>query len=445
MKPVLIIIREVRLLETEFERLLRENRTAVERYVRFKIPVSEAEDVLQEVYLAAYLGFERLENHDNFKAWIIGIARNKCRDRYREMARELELVDIESVPEEKLSVGIHGISLKSEVSEALGELSDKDSEILRLYYLKQLPQADISKILGIPVGTVKSRLYYAKSRLREKFPERLYTKKEEGIMSNNLSIMPEMIPEYRIEKSVLEPFPVKWEEMMGWFVVPRLGEKLSWAMYDFPEKKKTEEVMMEVTGRAVVHGIEGVEIHATEFDPMEANATGDNPVHRSFVAQLTDTPSRILAESHIEDGVRKLYTFLDGDDFLDNWGFGEDNCGNEVNLAPKGIIRRGGDNIACEGSKNVMDVVGCYTVTIGGKKYDTVCVMDIENYQGGVVTEQYLDQNGRTVLWRRFNADTWAIGRYKKPWSELLPENEVIYVNGNKFVHWYDCVTSYIL
>ena len=202
---------------------------------------------------------------------------------------------------------------------------------------------------------------------------------------------------------------------------------------------------MEVTGRAMVHGTEGVEIHATAFDPMENNATDENPAHRTFVAQLTDTHARILAESHYEDGTRKFYTFLDGDDFLNNWGFGDDNCGNEVNLSPKGIITRDGDNITCEGFRNVLDVVGRYTVTIGGKVYDTVCVIDIENYQEGVASEQYLDQNGRTVLWRRFNADNWAIRRYKKPWSELLPENEVIYVNGNKFVHWYDCVTSYIL
>ncbi|MCD8107098.1 MAG: RNA polymerase sigma factor [Oscillospiraceae bacterium] len=433
-------------LQTEFERLLRENKNAVERFVRFRISLSsDAEDVLQEVYLAAYLGFEKLENRENFKAWIIGIARNKCRDRYREMAHQLELVDIESAPEEKLSVGIHGISIQSDVSEALSELPDRDSEILRLYYLRQLPQMDIARILNIPVGTVKSRIHYAKIRLREKFPERQHIEKGEDTMSNISSIMPEMIPEYRIEKSPLEPFPVKWEEMMGWFVVPRLGEKLSWAMYDFPEKKKTEEDLMEVVGRAMVHGIEGVEIHATAFDPMEANATGESPTHRTFVAQLTDTHTRILAESHFEDGVRKCFTFLDGDDFLDNWGFGEDNCGNEVNLAPKGIIRRDGDRITCSGSKNVMDVVGRYTVTIGGKAYDTVCVIDIENYQDGVASEQYLDKSGKTILWRRFNADNWAIKRYKKPWSELLPENEVIYVNGNRFVHWYDCVTSYIL
>lgn len=65
----------------------------------------------------------------------------------------------------------------------------------------------------------------------------------------------------------------------------------------------------------------------------------------------------------------------------------------------------------------LLDIVGCYTVTIGGKSYDTVCVMDIETYDCGVVSEQFLDKNGKTILWRRFNRDNWAIDRYKKLWS----------------------------
>jgi len=63
----------------------------------------------------------------------------------------------------------------------------------------------------------------------------------------------------------------------------------------------------------------------------------------------------------------------------------------------------------------------------------------------GVLSEQFLDQNGRTVLWRRFNRDDWAIRRYKKRWTEALPNNERLYVNGEVYVHWYDCITDYIL
>lgn len=89
--------------------------------------------------------------------------------------------------------------------------------------------------------------------------------------------------------------------------------------------------------------------------------------------------------------------------------------------------------------------MGRYTVTIGGRRYDTVCVMDIETYNCGVVSEQYLDKNGRTILWRRFNKNDWAYKRYGKLWTEMLPENDRLDINGETYVHWYDCITDYIL
>ena len=89
--------------------------------------------------------------------------------------------------------------------------------------------------------------------------------------------------------------------------------------------------------------------------------------------------------------------------------------------------------------------MGRYTVTINGKIYDTVCVIDCYTYNDGVVSEQYLDRNGKTVLWRRFNRDDWHMDSYHKSWSELLPDNERLTVNGVTYVHWYDCITDYIL
>ena len=41
------------------------------------------------------------------------------------------------------------------------------------------------------------------------------------------------MPDYQIKEIKAEPFAVCWEEIMGWLIVPKLGEKLSWAMYDF--------------------------------------------------------------------------------------------------------------------------------------------------------------------------------------------------------------------
>ena len=84
-------------------------------------------------------------------------------------------------------------------------------------------------------------------------------------------------------------------------------------------------------------------------------------------------------------------------------------------------------------------------MTINGKSFDTVCMMDMGMYDGGVVSEQFLDRNGRTILWRRFNRDDWAIDRYGKPWSQLLPDNQRLTLNGQVYVHWYDCITDHIL
>ena len=71
--------------------------------------------------------------------------------------------------------------------------------------------------------------------------------------------------------------------------------------------------------------------------------------------------------------------------------------------------------------------------------------MDIESPGCAVITEQFLDQNGRTILWRRYNRDDWALDRYGKLWSAQLPANDQLTVNGITYVHWYDCVTDYIL
>ena len=259
--------------------------------------------------------------------------------------------------------------------------------------------------------------------------------------------LPEYIPDYTIERLDAEPFSVRWEELQGWLIVPRVGQKLTWGMYDFPERKRTEYTEMEVIGKAEVHGIEGVEVVAMQFDPADYYRTGAlDRVERRFVAQLTDTHSRYLAETHMEDGVRKCYTFLDGEAFLNNWGFGEDNCGNEVDLHPKGLLHREGNCVTGTIPREVVDVVGRYRVTIGGKSYDTVCVMDIECFNDAVASEQYVDQSGRTVLWRRFNRDDWAIDRFGgKPWSEKFPDNERLTINGETYVHWYDCISDYIL
>lgn len=420
----------------EFESLLAQHINAVERFVRFRIGAkADADDVLGEVFLAACQNFPGLRNKDAFKGWIISIARNKCNDYFRRKAVCCE-IPIDKLIVKETAYGRCGVSAVDTVRETLSLLGDKDKQILYLFFWKEMPQAEIARLLDIPVGTVKSRLHTAKHNFKNKYP---YPPKTKG--ESDMKKLPEFLPDYKVEESAGAPFDVKWEELMGWFLVPKLGEKLSWALYDIPSRKCDHVFDMKVIGKARVHGIEGVELTAREASYSDKN----DVINRTFIAQLTDTHCRFLAQIRNDGDVRSYITFLDGDEFMPNWGFGEDNCGNETNLRVKGDITRCGNVVTCADKDFLLDIVGRYTVTIAGKSYDTVCVMDIGAYESGVLGEQFLDRNGRTVLWRRFNRDDWAIDRYKKKWSELLPENERLTVNGTTYVHWYDCISDYIL
>lgn len=427
---------------TEFEILLNECKNAVDRFVWFKLSSkADADDVLQDTYLTAFQKFDTLADKSHFKAWIISIARNKCNDYYRRKAKSVD-VSIDELTEQPLTASRYGYVEQHDVYDTLESLSENDKQIINLFYIQGYNQSEISQRLNIPIGTVKSRLYTARNNFKRLYlPDTIYRKVDE-----NMKKLPEIMPEYTITKLDKEPFSVKWEELMGWFIVPKLGEKLNWAIYDFPKRNRTEYDEMQVVGKAEIHGIEGVEIAVKQYTPMDCNKTDNDKIaERTFIAQLTDTHCRFLAESHISGGVKKCYTFLDGDEFIPNWGFGENNCGNEVNLSVKGDIIRNGSEITAADKPFLLDVVGRYEVKIGGKSYDTICVMDIETYDGGVVSEQYLDKNGRTILWRRFNRNDWAKDHYKKNWTEILPENERITVNGEVYVHWYNCITDYIL
>lgn len=421
----------------DFEKQLSECRGAVERLVHFRVPSrADAEDLIQEICWTAYRHQSDLRDPERFRPWILQIARNRINDFFRTRARrpEIAMSELPEPPQEEEA------ELPA-VAETLLRLEEKDREILHLCYWLQLPQLEIARRLSLPLGTVKSRLFAAKNRFRALYPLSKPLPKGEKTMTK----LPESMLNYTIMPSEQPPFEVRCEELMGWNIIPRLGEKLSWGLYESPGGSRTEYTDMRVVGEAEVHGIRGVEIVAVQHDAENYFRTGSiAEMERRFVAQLTDTHCRFLAESHVENGVRKCFTFLDGEPFLNNWGFGEDNCGSEVLLRAKGLLRRKGNEVVAAGNQT-MDVVGRYTVRLGEKEVDTICLMDVECFDEAIVSEQYVDRNGRTVLWRRFNRDDWALHRYHRRWTEMLPDNERLTVNGETYVHWYDCLTDYVL
>ena len=155
---------------SEFEKLLQDDLVSLQRYVNFKVNNKhDAEDIIQDVCLVATVKFDSLKNKASFKAWLIGIANHKCNDYYRQKAKDMN-ISLDALSESTLSTGRLGVVEQSVVRDTLDVLGDKERQILYLYFFKNLPQEDISKQLSIPLGTVKSRLHYAKEKFKQHYP-----------------------------------------------------------------------------------------------------------------------------------------------------------------------------------------------------------------------------------------------------------------------------------
>ncbi|MBQ9324471.1 MAG: RNA polymerase sigma factor [Clostridia bacterium] len=428
----------------EQEALLASSRIPLERWIKAHIgPVQDAEDILQDTWVAALEGLPTLRSKDAFLPWVLGIARRKCADWYRRQSRS-PVILTQRVPE----ASVPGPE-ETFVEETLSGLPAPDRTMLRLFYLDNLSQREIAQALQIPEGTVKSRMHTARMRFRAAYPVSM----QGGItMEKNAgTTLPPILPAYSIVWTDKPVFSVDCEELEGWFIVPRLGEKLVWGIYDLPSRRLDIAYAIQVTGPGRVHGLDGVSILAkvlsarsdfSQNDPVKdaVDASTGGQEEWVFIAQAKDGYTRFLSAEHVENGVRTISTFLDGDAFMDSWGFGEENCGAPIHRKKEGKILRQGCSISVPPESRLMDLVGRCDLLLNGVHYDTVCLMDLDMYQEGMVTEQYLNAQGQTILWRRFNRDDWAVDRYGKTWSALLPDNEQLTINGQRYVHWYDCL-----
>jgi len=422
-------------MDENFENLLQKYRPAAERLIRYRIDDPyDAEDILQDTCLLAFSKFHMLQDQAAFHGWLLTIARNQCNAYFRRKNRNCD-ISLDALHENGQALPASENPAIASTRETLSALKPDQQHILNLYYYRGMSHAEIAKALGIPAGTVKSRLYTAREQFRRSYP---YPPKQKG--ASPMEKFPYQMPEYRIAPTHEVPFSVQHEELPGMLIIPRLNQRLSFAMYDFPERTCTGMYTQRVTGKVTIHGVQGVSVSSVYTDE---ETTEENTIF----AQLTETHCRYLGGiSKSGDGQQQIVTFLDGDTFAAAYGIGDNNCGFEVIRTPAGRITGSGNTLFTAVPGDVSDIVGRFTITLGNKTWDTVRLVDLEVNDGDyMLCEYYLDRSGRTVLWRRFNRDDWATARYGQRWSEKLPNNERLTLNGETYVHWYDCITDYIL
>lgn len=129
----------------------------------------EAEDAVHDAAIAAWRGFDALRDPARFDAWFRRIVVNGCRDRLRARARH-RVVDMGRELAEAEHPRVADASEQTAVRDALGRaldtLSPDEQVVIAMRFHADLTVPAIADALGIPEGTVKSRLHNAMGRLR---------------------------------------------------------------------------------------------------------------------------------------------------------------------------------------------------------------------------------------------------------------------------------------
>ncbi|MEU1512245.1 RNA polymerase sigma factor [Streptomyces sp. NPDC005811] len=162
-----------------------EREAFAELYERYATPVyhhalrltgdwSAAEEVMSETFLAAWRGRADVEAEGgSLRPWLFGIATNKARNADRSLRRRLAFLARRSTEEavddfaEVVAGRVDDTRRLAEVRRVLGRLRRHEREVIALCVWGGLDYAQAAEALGVPVGTVRSRLSRARARLRD--------------------------------------------------------------------------------------------------------------------------------------------------------------------------------------------------------------------------------------------------------------------------------------
>ncbi|MGX1219287.1 RNA polymerase sigma factor (sigma-70 family) [Streptomyces ambofaciens] len=144
------------------------------RYVRGMVGHAHlADDLAQEVWVAVVRGLPRLREPERFASWLFTIARRAVTDHLRQTYKTPETAMEEAtavVADDELS----GVLTTMQIEAGLAALPPLEREVLILFHLQDLPLAFCAEVLGVPGGTVKSRLHRARRMLRDHLAEKGY-------------------------------------------------------------------------------------------------------------------------------------------------------------------------------------------------------------------------------------------------------------------------------
>ncbi|MEN9839632.1 MAG: hypothetical protein RL177_1111 [Bacteroidota bacterium] len=150
--------------EPSFELIMRRRRDLVYSIaLRLIGNADDAQDVTQNVFIKVYHKLHTLQSAEGFQAWLVRITRNACMDllksKHRQIMRPVDLDDLD-VASEADADRAQQRSLAEFLESALARIPVDQREVVVMKELHQLSFQEIADVLGEPLNTVKSRMYY---------------------------------------------------------------------------------------------------------------------------------------------------------------------------------------------------------------------------------------------------------------------------------------------
>ncbi len=125
------------------------------------------DDICQEVWLRVFRRIHKLKDAQSFAVWLYRIARNKVYDGFRRKERFVRLPNEDEVAVSGSDEPIFDADDAEKLHKGLNELKPYHREVLTLCFVEQMSYQSIADVVGCSIGTVRSRIFYAKQSLRE--------------------------------------------------------------------------------------------------------------------------------------------------------------------------------------------------------------------------------------------------------------------------------------
>jgi RNA polymerase sigma-70 factor (ECF subfamily) len=148
-----------------FDALVQRHENEIRKFLSRRIAKEQVDDLLQDIWLAAWTSMGEFDSRSRFRTWLYGIAINKCKTHYRSQQRRLAHLSLDDVVPDRQTPAARMSDIEALLPSLLEMLNENHRQLLDLYYYGELTLPEMSRLLDRNLNTIKYQFYRAHTEL----------------------------------------------------------------------------------------------------------------------------------------------------------------------------------------------------------------------------------------------------------------------------------------